>query len=146
MLIFIIILIKALLSDKYMVEKDQIKLEIKEKSIFPNEEIHGRIIINYDGRFDTIVVNSQIENSSDIFVYVKINGKKINYPYSRISIFKSDLADTKIIEFSAISKHVPLNGSTKVKFRTSIIQEHKEIANDIVFLEIRSDDINKKPK
>lgn len=126
-----------------MLEKDQIKLEIQEESIIPNKEIHGKIIINYSGRYDTIVINSQIEDSRDTLKYIKINGKKINYDYPRISLFKSDLTNPKIIEFSAITTHIPIDQS-KVKLRTSIIQEHKEIANDVVFLEIRNQDLDTK--
>lgn len=128
-----------------MLESGLIKLEIKEDFIYPNKEIHGTIVINYDGRFDTVVINSQIENSSDIFNYLEINGKKINYSYSRISIFKSDLRNANRIEFSAITNHIPTINSTKVKFRTSIIQEHKEVANDIVFLEIRNNKLDENP-
>lgn len=124
-----------------MLEKDQIKLEIQEESVYPNKEIHGKIIINYDGRYDTIVINSQIEDSSDIVKYIEMNGKKINYNYPRISLFKSDLPNPKTVEFSAITTHIPKNIS-KLKFRTSIIQEHKEIANDVVFLEIRKKEVN----
>jgi hypothetical protein len=126
-----------------MFEKDQIKLEIQEESIIPNKEIHGKIIINYDGRYDTIVINSQIEDSRDILKYIEINGKKINYDYPRISLFKSDLRNPKIVEFSAITTHIPIDRS-KVKLRTSIIQEHKEIANDVVFLEIRNKELDTK--
>lgn len=126
-----------------MLEKNQIKLEIQEESIIPNKEIHGKIIINYDGRYDTIVINSQIEDSRDILKYIEINGKKINYDYPRISLFKSDLRNPKIVEFSAITTHIPIDRS-KVKLRTSIIQEHKEIANDVVFLEIRNKELDTK--
>ncbi|MDF0679756.1 MAG: hypothetical protein P0116_02195 [Candidatus Nitrosocosmicus sp.] len=44
--------------------------------------------INYTGRFDSISINSQIEDSSDVFTYTEINGKKINHPYARLSIMK----------------------------------------------------------
>ena len=48
-----------------MEEKKELSLTFEENEIHPNQEIHGRIELNYNGRFDTIVINSQIENSSD---------------------------------------------------------------------------------
>ncbi|HSL14396.1 MAG TPA: hypothetical protein VK882_09090 [Nitrososphaeraceae archaeon] len=125
-----------------MQEKKELFLTIEEKEIYPNEEIHGRIELNYNGRFDTIVINSHIENSSDICNYIELNGKKINHPYSRLSIYKEDLEEKRIINFIAITQHIPKNDFSKVKFRTSIIQEHKEVANDILILKIKKDFMN----
>jgi hypothetical protein len=124
-----------------MDQKSDIKLQIVEQIIYPNEKIHGKIELNYDGRFDSVVINSQIENSNDIFNYIELNGKKINHPYARLSIFRKELGDRNIIEFTAITKHIPSTsyGFTRVKFRTSIIQEHKEIANYILFRDIKKE-------
>ena len=120
-----------------MIEKKEISIQLETNEIQPNTEVHGRIEVNYNGRFDSIVINSQIEHSSDVFTYIQLNGKRINHPYARLSIFKKDLEDKNIIEFIAITKHVPQKEFSKVKFRTSIIQEHKEVANDILFLKIK---------
>ena len=122
-----------------MQEKKELSLTIKETGIYPNQEIHGRIEVNYNERFDTIVINSQIENSSDIFNYIQLNGKKINHPYARLSIYKKDLEEKRIVDFIAITQHIPKNNFSKVKFRASIIQEHKEVINDILFLKIKKD-------
>ena len=120
-----------------MAEKKEISIQLETNEIQPNTEVHGRIEVNYNGRFDSIVINSQIEHSSDVFTYIQLNGKRINHPYARLSIFKKDLEDKNIIEFIAITQHVPQKEFSKVKFRTSIIQEHKEVANDILFLKIK---------
>ena len=120
-----------------MQEKKELSLTIKETVIHPNQEIHGRIELNYNERFDTIVINSQIENSSDIFNYLQLNGKKINHPYARLSIYKKDLEEKRIVDFIAITQHLPKNDFSKVKFRVSIIQEHKEVINAILFLKIK---------
>ena len=122
-----------------MQEKKELSLTIKETEIHHNQEIHGRIEVNYNERFDTIVINSQIENSSDIFNYIQLNGKKINYPYARLSIYKKDLEEKRIVDFIAITQHIPKNDFSKVKFRASIIQEHKEVINDILFLKIKKE-------
>ena len=122
-----------------MQEKKELSLTIKETEIHPNQEIHGRIEVNYNDRFDTIVINSQIENSSDVFNYIQLNGKRINHPYARLSIYKKDLEEKRVVDFIAISQHIPKNDSSKVKFRASIIQEHKEVINDILFLKIKKE-------
>ncbi len=115
----------------------EIVLNIIPLEPFPEQEIKGSIEINYDGRFDSVVINSQIENSNDIFTYPVLNGKKINYPYARLSIFKKDIGDTKLLNFTAQSKHVPDSKSSQAKFRVSLIQEHKEIFSDIKYIKIR---------
>jgi len=110
---------------------------IEEKQIDGKKEIDGKIIINYTGRFDSISINSQIEDSSDIFTYTEIDGKKINHPYARLSIFKKDMQNPNLIRFKAFTDHNPKTRESNVKFRATLIQEHKEIASDIKFIKIK---------
>lgn len=100
----------------------------------PGDDIHGTIILSYDSRYDTVVINSQIEDSSGTFEFIELNGRKIDYPYPRLSIFEKDISGQKRITFTAKTNHIPREISTKVKFRVSIIQEHKEVASDISYL------------
>ena len=72
-------------------EGKNIDLSITEKETNGKKEIDGEIIINYPGRFDSISINSQIEDSSDVFTYIEINNKKIDHPYARLSIFKKEI-------------------------------------------------------
>jgi len=118
-------------------ENKNIDLSIIEKKVNGEIEVNGEIIINYAGRFDSISINSQIEDSSDVFTYIEIDNKKINHPYARLSIFKKEIQDTKTIKFKAITNHVPKNTESNVKFRVTLIQEHKEIASDIKFIKIQ---------
>jgi hypothetical protein len=117
------------------VQKD-ISISLAESSIATGNVLHGTGVISYSGRFDSVVVNSQIENSSDIFSYTSLNGKNIKHPYARLSIFKSELAGRNTIEFTATTSHVPAGDYTNAKFRVSIIQEHKEVVSDIAYLRI----------
>jgi hypothetical protein len=121
-----------------MTEKSNNGVTIKliEKEIVSGQELHGTVNINYTGRFDSIVINSQIENSSDIFNYTSLNGKKINYQYARISVFKEDLHDKKKLEFTAFALHEPRNNHTNSKFRVALVQEHKEVASALAFIKI----------
>jgi hypothetical protein len=112
-------------------------LDFKNKEINVGEELECIITIDYTGRFDSISINSQIEDSSDVFTYTEINGKKINHPYARLSIMKKELQNPSSIRLKAITKHVPKNTESVVKFRATLIQEHKEIASDIKFIKIK---------
>ena len=113
-----------------------ISLLLKENEILPGQELHGLIEIRYPGRYDSLVINSQIEGSNDVFSYIELNGKKVKHPFARYSIFRSELGGRTSIEFTAITPHVPIGESISVKFRASLIQEHKEIASDIKHLKI----------
>src|SRR6185503_844247 len=120
------------------VEKTKnIFLDFKNKEINVGEELEGMITISYTGRFDSISINSQIEDSSDVFTYTEINGKKINHPYARLSIMKKELQNPSSIRLKAITKHVPNSTESVVKLRATLIQEHKEIASDIKFIKIK---------
>ena len=116
-------------------QKD-VSISLAESSIVAGNELHGTVVINYSGRFDSVVVNSQIENSSDVFSYTSLNGKNIKHPYARLSIFKSELAGRNTINFTATTNHVPKGEYSNVKFRVSIIQEHKEVVSDVTFTKI----------
>lgn len=119
--------------------KKNIDLQITEgKQTNGKKEIDGKIIINYTGRFDSISINSQIEDSSDIFTYTEIDEKKINHPYARLSIFKKDIQNPNIIRFKAFTDHKPKTIESNVKFRATLIQEHKEIASVIKYIKIKS--------
>jgi hypothetical protein len=116
-------------------QKD-VSISLAETSIAAGDDLHGTVVINYKGRFDSVVINSHIEKSIDVFSYTGLNGKKIKHPYARLSIFKSELASSNIIEFIATTNHVPAGEYSNVKFRVSIIQEHKEVISDITFIRI----------
>jgi hypothetical protein len=121
-----------------MIEKsdNEVSIKLAEDEIMPGQNIHGTININYPKRFYSVVINSQIENSRDTFNYTSINGKKINYQYARLSIFKADLQDSTKLEFTAVTSHKPGDGYSNAKFRVAIVQEHKEVASALAFVKI----------
>ncbi|MFL6372808.1 MAG: hypothetical protein ACJ70R_05005 [Nitrososphaera sp.] len=120
------------------VQKD-VSISLDESSIVTGKDLHGTIVINYPGRFDSVVINSQIENSSDVFSYTNLDGKNIKHPYARLSIFKSELGGKNTLNFTATTNHLPSKEYTNAKFRVSIIQEHKEVVSDIAFTKILKD-------
>ena len=101
-----------------------------------DQEIHGTINVSYSGRYDSIVINAQIQNSNDNFNFISLNGRKINYPYSRLAIMKDDIENSTSIEFVAKTGHVPIGIFSTAKFRATIIQEHKEIASDVRYIRL----------
>lgn len=107
-----------------------------ESDVPADREIHGTIKVSYSGRYDSIVINAQIQNSNDIFNFISLNGKKINYPYSRLAIMKDDLENSTSIEFVAKTGHIPIGIFSTAKFRATIIQEHKEIASDVSYIRL----------
>jgi hypothetical protein len=122
--------------DFSLLSSKQVSVSLAESSVSAGEELHGTVVINYPGRFDSLVINSQIENSSDVFSYTSLNGKKIKHPYARLSIFKAELGGRTAVEFTTTTSHVPAGDSSSVKFRVSIIQEHKEVASDIAYVKV----------
>lgn len=114
--------------------RNPISIKLMEEQATSGQDIHGTINLFYASRFDTIVINSQIEESSGSFEFVELNGKKIDYPYPRLSTFEKDISGLNKITFTARTNHTPRDASAKVKFRVSIIQEHKEVASDISYL------------
>lgn len=109
----------------------EIELKLESQAFKPHETIRGEIKVNYSGRYDGVVVNAQILGSNQLIVYRSYNAKSITQNLSRLFINKNDMPQNSVqftasIEFEPIEVH-------EVKFRASIIQEHKEIESDVVF-------------
>jgi hypothetical protein len=115
---------------------DEVKISLQESRVVAGQELHGTVTINYTGRWDSVVINSQIENSSDVFSYSLLNGKKIRHPYARLSIFKDELKGKTVVEFVSSTNHVPVSEPSSVKFRVTLIQEHKEIFSHITYIKV----------
>jgi hypothetical protein len=111
-----------------------IEIKIENLNIKPNTEIKGKIQVNYPGRYDGIVVNTQIIGSNQLVIYKSYNGKTISQNLSRLFINKNDMPQN-LAEFTAMIEFEPTQ-IHDIKFRVSIIQEHKEIESDIVFAKL----------
>ena len=108
-----------------------IELKLDNATIRPHSEVKGYITVNYLGRYDGIVINTQIVGSNELVVYRSQNGKKISQNVSRLFISKDNMPDNRA-EFTASIEFEPKENHD-VKFRVSIIEQHKEIENDVVF-------------
>lgn len=109
-----------------------IKLKLDCLEIKQNIEMTGIITINYDCKYDGVVINTQIFDSNEFVEYLICNNKVIsNKKSSRIFInYKSIFGN--IIEFTTIIRFKP-SKIYDVKFRVCIIEQHKEISEDVVW-------------
>ncbi len=108
-----------------------ILLKLDQTEIKPNKEFEGKISVSYPGRYDGVVINTQILDSNELVVYKSSNGKKISQNVSRLFISRDSMPDNKAT-FSAAIEFEPKK-SHEVKVRASVIEQHKEIESDVVF-------------
>lgn len=113
-----------------------IELKLNSETIRPHTEIKGTVIVNYSGRYDGIVINTQILNSNELIVYKSYNKEKISQNVSRLFISKDVMPENKA-NFTAVIEFEPKE-THEVKFRVSIIEQHKEIESDVVFSKLLS--------
>ena len=108
-----------------------LEFKLNSTEIHPNSEIIGTISVSYPGRYDGVVVNTTILDSNEHIIYKSYNEKKISQNVSRLFINKDVMPENKA-EFTAIINFEP-NQEYEVKFRVSIIEQHKEIESQIIF-------------
>lgn len=111
-----------------------IVLELESKNISPHSQIKGKISVTYPGRYDGVVINTQILNSNQLVTYKSYNGKQISENHSRLFISK-DTMSNNVAEFTA-SIDYDFDESHEIKFRASIIEQHKEIESDVQFAKL----------
>ena len=115
----------------YYFDVKDIEFNLNSKEIHPNSEIQGTVSVNYPGRYDGVVINTTILDSNEHITYKSSNGKKISLNVSRLFINKDVMPEDKA-EFTAVILFEPTK-EYEVKFRASIIEQHKEIESQIIF-------------
>ncbi|RNJ77705.1 MAG: hypothetical protein EB828_00440 [Nitrosopumilus sp. D6] len=108
-----------------------IEFEIEPLKILQNSKIRGIIAVTYQGRYDGVVINTQISDSNEHIIYKSYNGKSISHNVSRLFISRDAMPDDRA-EFTALLEFKP-DQEHEIKFRASIIEQHKEIASKIIF-------------
>ena len=108
-----------------------IEIKLESKNISPHNEIKGEVTVNYSGLYDGVVINTQIIGSNELVVWRSYNGKKITRNVSRLFISKDVMPENKA-EFTASIEFEPTE-THDVKFRASIIEQHKEVESDQLF-------------
>ena len=108
-----------------------LEFELNSTDIHPNSEIIGTISVSSPGRYDGVVINTTILDSNEHIIYKSYNGKKISQNVSRLFINKDVMPEHKA-EFLATINFEPKQ-EHEIKFRVSIIEQHKEIESKIIF-------------
>jgi hypothetical protein len=108
-----------------------IEFKLNSTDIHPNSEIKGMISVAYPGRYDGVVINTQILDSNEHILYKSFNGKNISQNVVRLFINRDVMPENKA-EFTALIKFEPKQ-EHEIKFRVSIIEQHKEIESQIIF-------------
>ena len=108
-----------------------LEFNLNSKEIHPNSEIKGTLSVSYLGPYDGVVINTTIMDSNEHITYKSSNGKKISQNVSRLFINKNTMPENKA-EFTATILFEPKQ-EHEVKFRASIIEQHKEIESQIIF-------------
>ena len=108
-----------------------IEFKLNSIDIHPSSEIKGTISVSYPGRYDGVVINTQILDSNEHVIYKSYNGKKISQNVARLFINKDVMTEDKA-EFTALIDFEPKQ-EHEIKFRASIIEQHKEIESQIIF-------------
>jgi hypothetical protein len=108
-----------------------IEISLDSKRLRPNIEFHGKITVNYSGKYDSVVLNTQILGANELMLFTSCNGKKTNSRSARLFISKDTMPEntaefTAMVTFEPKEKH-------EIKFRASIIEQHKEIESDVLF-------------
>ena len=111
-----------------------IEIKLENDHITKDSGIRGFVEVNYRGKFDSIVVNAQILGSNELVTYTTCNNKQLTHTVSRLFISKENMPENKA-EFTAVINFEPKNPHD-IKFRVSIIEQHKEIENDQIFATI----------
>lgn len=111
-----------------------IQISLESTNIRPNSEIKGLIVVNYSGNYDSVVLNTQILNSNELMLFTSCNGKKLDQRSSRLFISRDSMPQNRA-EFTARITFEPKE-QHDIKFRASIIEQHKEIESDVLFAKI----------
>jgi len=117
-----------------MAEK-AISINVKQNSVIPHSEINAIVTVNYQGRFDGIQVNTYVTGTNEQIHFVNIDGKPISL-FARLFVSKDEMGTKNFFNFTAKIEQTNLPKQTSVRFRVAIIQEHKEIASDVILVPV----------
>lgn len=110
-----------------------ISITLEQKSILPGSDINGTVTVTYGDRFDGVQVNTYVMDTNEQIHFVNVNGKPISL-FARLFVHRNDMGGKKSFDFVARLEHDNLPKQTKIRFRAAIIQEHKEVESDTIFV------------
>lgn len=115
----------------------EIEIVIDQKSVVGGSDITGTVTINYDGRFDGVQVNTYITGSNDQMHFTNVDDRKISL-FARLYVDKGTIGEKKLFRFTARVEQ-SAQKKANIRFRAAMIQEHKEVASDMVFLPLHAE-------
>jgi hypothetical protein len=119
------------------VAEKAIKISIKQNNIIPQSDIDGSVTINYPGRFDGVQVNTYVTGTNEHVQFVSVDGRKISL-FVRLFVSKDEMGETNSFDFIARLEQTNLPKQTSIRFRAAIIQQHKEVESDVIFVPVTS--------
>lgn len=109
-----------------------IEFGVEPGAVGPGGQVSGSVSVSYPGRYDGVVVNAQVLDSNHHVAYTSCNGKRVAGKIARLFIPRDQMPGDRAA-FTAEMAFEP-DRSYEVKFRASIIEQHKEIESAIVFV------------
>ncbi|MFQ5969364.1 MAG: hypothetical protein ACE5J2_02570 [Nitrososphaerales archaeon] len=109
----------------------EIEINREQKSIKPQSNINATVTIKYTGRFDGVQVNAYITGTNEQVHFVNVDGKMVSL-FGRLFVERNEFGEKNSFNFTAKVEGINLQKHTTIRFRAAIIQEHKEIASDVI--------------
>lgn len=109
-----------------------ISFSMEPETVRHEQPLKGIVLVSYPGRYDGVVINAQVLDSNHHVTYTSYNGKEISSNVARLFISKDIMPDNRA-EFTA-KMGFETDRDLEVKFRASIIEQHKEIESATVFV------------
>ena len=110
-----------------------IQFKVEPKTIGQGGRVEGSILVSYPGRYDGVVVNAQVLDSNHHVTYASCNDRMLTGKIARLFIPRDQMPDNRAA-FTAKMEFAP-DRAYEIKFRASIIEQHKEIESSIKFVE-----------
>lgn len=109
-----------------------IEFKVTPSTVGPDGQVTGEVSVSYPGRYDGVVVNAQVLDSNHHVMYVSYNDQSAVGKVARLFIPRDQMPDGQAT-FVAKMEFEP-DRIYEIKFRASIIEQHKEIESSIVFV------------
>jgi len=117
------------------VAEKAIRINVKQNNVTPRSDINGTVTVNYHGRYDGVQVNTYITGTNEQVHFVSIDGKPISL-LVRLFVSRDAMGEKNSFNFTARIEQTNLPKQSSIRFRAAIIQEHKEIESDVIFVPI----------
>ena len=95
-------------------------------------EVRGRVSVGHGGRYDGVSISAQVTGSNSLVSFESCNGRPAGGAKSRLFVPSGEMRDG-VAEFVA-RVEPPVGGPHEIRVRAAIIEQHKEVESDTVFV------------